>query len=200
MSHIFFERLEKRQSTQSLLPAFGGNTFGENTPIAIYSVQVPDPGWGNIGYNPVATPPNLLYAINLPSTPGSGGYFPWYGGGLFGGTGYNGWTNPFGNYNPYGSWGFGNFFSGLFGGFFGGTSQGPWGYTRPTVPDFRLLYGVFPSPQPLYGISITPSPPANIVLYGIGVTTTRPLPPTNIGSIIAYYGVAIPDYGFGTIY
>ena len=74
MSHIFFERLEKRQSTQTLFQAIGGNTA-----IAIYSVQVPDPGWGNIGYNP-GTTPNLLYGVNLPSNPGSESYFPWFGG------------------------------------------------------------------------------------------------------------------------
>jgi len=200
MSHIFFERLEKRQSTQTLLPAIGGNTA-----IAIYSVQVPGPGWGGSGYNPGPTTPYLLYGVNPPSNPGSGSYFPWSGGGLFGGGGYNGWTNPFNNNNSYGSWGFGNFFGGffggLFGGFLGGSYPGSGGYNRPSVPDFRLLYGVFPDPQPLYGVSIAPSPPTNIIAYyGITTTNIKPSPPTNIGSIIAYYGIAVPEYGVGIPY
>ena len=210
MSHIFFERLEKRQSTQSLLPAIGGNTA-----IAIYSVQVPGPGWGGSGYNPGPDTSILLYGINLPSNPGSGSYFPWSGGGLFGGggynpwsggglfggSGYNGWTNPFNSYNSYGSWGFGNFFGGLFGGFFGRSYPGSGGYNRPTVPDVRLLYGVFPTPQPLYGVSIAPSPPTNVIAYyGVSTTMIKPSPPTNIGSVITYYGIAVPEYGVGIPY
>ena len=216
MSHIFFERLEKRQSTQTLLPALGGNTA-----IAIYSAQLPDTGWGSIGYTPGY--PSLLYGINIPSNPGSGGYFPWSGSGIFGGSyynpwsggglygwgGYTAWTNPFNRYNPWGSFGLGsifspfqNFFGGLFGGLFGGSFPWSGGYTNPTVPDFRLLYGVFPSPQLLYGVSI--APPTNIVsYYGVSPTfgvSTVPSPPTNIGAIVAYYGVAVPEYAVGFPY
>ncbi|MBN2373586.1 hypothetical protein JXL19_07360 [bacterium] len=189
MSHIFFEKLEKRQSTQSLLPTFGSNTGV----IAIYSAQLPDSGWGSTGYTP--SYPSLLYGINIPSYPGTGSYFPWSGSGLFGGayynpwsggglfgwSGYTPWTNPFNSYNPWGSWGSGsffspfqNFFGGLFGGLFGGS---PWGYTNPITPDFRLLYGVFPNPQPVYGVSVTPP-----------------------GNIVAYYGVAVPEYAVGIPY
>ena len=171
MPHIFFEPLEKRQSTQTLFPTFG------NTAIAIYSAPVPEYGVG-IGYTP---PSNnyLLYGINPPSI----GYSPWSGGGLFG------WSNPFSNYNPWSSWGsswsspwsswgsswsspwgsgswsspfggfFGGFFGGLFGGLFGGSYPGSWGGS-PSFPDIRLLYGVFPNPTP---------PTDIIAYYGVGI-------------------------------
>ena len=87
---------------------------------------------------------------------------------------------------------------GLFGGSFpGSTPVNP----DPVVPDFRLLYGVFPTPQPLYGVSISPSPPTNIIAYyGVGTTTITPPSNTGIGSIVAYYGIAVPEYGVGLPY
>ena len=182
MPHIFFERLEKRQSTQSIVPSFGGLTA-----IAIYSVQVPEGTFpGSIGYTPPSSPV-YYYGVNIPSFPTypTGSYFPWWGGGLFGGTGYNPWINPINRYNPWGSWnswGLGNIFSpiwNLFGGLFGGSYPG-WG-NYPTYPDIRLLYGISPDPiiSPYYGVSISPTPPTNI---------------------IAYYGVSVPEYAVGIPY
>jgi len=184
MPHIFFERLEKRQSTQSIVPSFGGLTA-----IAIYSVQVPGGTFpGSIGYTPQSPGYGyLLYGVQppnpfSPSYP-TGGYYPWWGGSLFGGTGYNPWINPINRYNPWGSWnswGLGNIFSpiwNLFGGLFGGSYPGWNNY--PTYPDIRLLYGINPNPQPVYGVSISPTPPTNI---------------------IAYYGVSVPEYGIGIPY
>jgi hypothetical protein len=188
MAHIFFERLEKRQSTQSLLPSLSGA-------IAIYSAPAPGyPGWGNSGYTPSPSVPALLYGINFPGNY-SGSFFPWsspygmygtsqygmfgsssYGlfgsslyGGMFGSSLYNPysqWTNPFNQYSPLSFGGFGNFFSpignffgGLFGGLFGGNPFWQMSPTNPISPDIRLLYGV-----------INPSPPTSVVAY-YGIST-----------------------------
>lgn len=165
MAHIFFKPLEKRRSTQTLLPSFGslGNF---QTPIAIYSAPVPEyavqvpsfPGWDNSSIYPGG----LLYGINFPSNPSSG-YFPWSGGyGLFGlspFSPYSQWTSPFNQFSPWNSWGFSGFMSplwGFLGGLFGGS---PWS-GGGIVPDIRVLYGIFPNP----------STPTNIVTY-YGVTT-----------------------------
>ena len=174
MAHIFFERLEKRQSTQTLLPSWGGDTLIQ----PVYGIQVPgDTGWGNIGYpsNPIGGNV-LLYGISppySPYTPPTGGLFPWTGGlfGMFGGyssyTPYSQWTTPFNNYNNWNSWGSGGFFSPIWdfmGGLFGGGFPWTWRNTNPVVPDFRVLYGIFPDP-------VQPNPIDIIAYYGIGVPT-----------------------------
>lgn len=189
MAHIFFERLEKRQSTQTLYPLTGGNTA-----IAIYSAPLPDSGWGSIGYyNPLT--PQLLYGISPPSTYPSGGYFPWSSG-LFGMSGYSpyspfsSWTNPFFSYNSWNSWGSGgsfspiwNYLGGLFGGSFPWSWGGSWGGSYPGIPDIRLLYGI---PSPI-------QPPTNITtFYGVGTPISPSLPPVDI---VTYYGITLPTFG-----
>jgi hypothetical protein len=186
MAHIFFERLEKRQSTQTLFSGIGGNTA-----IAIYAAPLPDSyGWGSIGYNPLT--PQLLYGISPPTTNPTGGYFPWGGGGLFGMYGYSpyssysSWTNPFGGYSPWNSWGSGGFFSPIWnylGGLFGGSFPWSGGGNYPGVPDIRLLYGI---PSPIQS-------PTNITtFYGITTPAIPSLPPNNI---VAYYGITVPSIG-----
>ncbi|MGA1864875.1 MAG: hypothetical protein ACMUHX_07420 [bacterium] len=172
MAHIFFERLEKRRSTQSLVPAFWGN----NSIQPVYGVQIA-PDTNTQQFFPE-------YGISLPNSPTTyftGGYFPW-GGGLFGMSGYSSpynpfssWTTPSYSYSPWNSWGQGSFFSPIrdfFGGLFGGQFPWSWQNNYPGFPDNRLLYGI--SPQPLYGISV---------------------PTTTIPDIVTYYGVSIPNTG-----
>ncbi|MGA1844008.1 MAG: hypothetical protein ACMUIS_05545 [bacterium] len=178
MAHIFFERLEKRQSTQSLIPSLGAYS-------AVRGVYM-------VGYEE-STPPSFIsymYGVNMPTmeTPSSRnifinekgglfGYSPWSGSswghsgyGLFGGYGgyggYGNWSFPFGGF-------FGGFFGGIFGGIFGGTSPWSGGNNDPWYP--RLLYGISPTPQPLYGVSITPSPPTTgwVSLYSLQLPTTN---------------------------
>jgi len=159
MPHVFFEPLERRQSTQTLFSGFP--EF-----VTYYGVSIGYPG---TGYTPPDTP-RLLYGVSPPSTDPTGGYFPWRGGILFGGSGYNPWTNPVNSYNPWNSWGgspIWDYIGGLFGGSFPSWS---WRKNQPSVPDFRLLYGVFPTPQPLYGVGISPAPPTDVIAYyGISV-------------------------------
>ena len=172
MPHVFFEPLEKRQSTQTLVS-------GLTEIVTYYGIS---PGYPGSGYKPPETP-RLLYGVSPPTEYPSGGYFPWWPGNSSGWSGsnqwtnpinrYNPWTNPMNNYNSWGSWGgftpIWDYLGGLFGGSFPGWS---WRRNQPSVPDFRLLYGVFPTPQPLYGVAIAPAPPTEI---------------------IAYYGISVPD-------
>ena len=162
MPHVFFEPLERRQSTQTLFSGFP--EF-----IAYYGIS---PGYPGSGYTPPETP-RLLYGVSPQPEYPTGGFFPWWPGGAYGGSGYNQWTNPMNNYNSWGSWGgftpIWNSLGGLFGGSFSGWS---WRRNQPSVPDFRLLYGVFPTSQPLSGAGNSPEP---------------------ITKIIDFYGVSFPD-------
>jgi hypothetical protein len=173
MAHIFFERLEKRQSTQSFAPPFIRNISIQ----PVYGVQIA-PDTNTQQFFPE-------YGISIPSSPYTypiGGYSPW-GGGLFGMSGYSpynpfsSWTSPSSNYSPWSSWGSGSFFTPIWdflGGFFGGQSPWSWRNNYPGFPDYRVLYGISPTPQPYYGVSIP----------------TRP-----ISDIVTYYGMSIPGTG-----
>lgn len=172
MAHIFFERLEKRKSTQSLMPA----SFGNNSIQPDYGVQIaPDP-------NPQQFFPE--YGISFPNPPTTypiGGYSSW-GGGLFGMSGYyyspsnpfSSWTTPSYSYTPWSVWGQGRIFTPIrdfFGGLFGGKFPWSWQNNYPGFPDNRLLYGIYP--QLLYGASIPTTPTPDITTYyGIGFPGT----------------------------
>lgn len=162
MAHIFFERLEKRHSTQILFPTSGGT----NSIQPVYGIQIPDTPWwgGTTGYTPG---PITFYGISYPYGGITGGISPWTGGlfGMYGYSPFNNYfqrTNPFSSYNPWTSWGSGIFSPvwSFFGGLFGGGLPWSWGNN---FPDFRLLYGIFPNP----------TPPTDIVTYyGIGIPSS----------------------------
>ena len=96
MAHIFFEKLEKRQSTQTFFPSIGSSSPFQT----LYGVSVPvDTGWSNIWSNPTTSTPVLVYgiAVSPPYSNPAGSYFPW--------------TSPFNTnsflpsyYSPYSFW------------------------------------------------------------------------------------------------
>jgi hypothetical protein len=158
MAHIFFERLEKRQSTQTLI-----SSYGAIQPQSLYSFQISDTGAGTPASNiseahyfyGVSTPPSYSYPrLGISSWHGSSS-------GMFGYSPYSPWSNPYGGYglwSPYNPWGSGGFFGPLrnfFDGLFGVSIN--IGY-----PDFGVLYGVSPIPS-------TPTP---VFFYGIGLPST----------------------------
>ncbi|MEW6381295.1 MAG: hypothetical protein AB1611_17055 [bacterium] len=199
MAHIFFERLENRQSTQSLYAGYG---IPATTPRLYYGIQTTDTAtYYGVGVQTTSQYNPLLYP--------SFGSYPWGGWSSWGyGYGYNPygfgsyslfnpialWNNPFTPYaspwaNPFSNlWGgISNLFSPLwniFGGLFGWQSS-PWsGY--PVSP------GSY-TPDPGGAVAIYAAPISGpIALYAIDLpsTSTSYSPPGS--TVWALYGISQP--------
>ena len=160
MSHIFFERLETRRSTQSL---YGGWGYSAPNPY----IQ----GYYGVGINPYeGYPPIGGYPNSISSYPPyypSGGYYPSY--------------NPYPNwYNPYpSSWmspfpnlwgGMGSWFSpvwNMFQGWFGGQPS-YWGPSQWQQPQYWGPSQWFTYPYPN---TYSPPQPSTYYAYAIGIPT-----------------------------